>query len=91
MNVGDKMQSGAAVVEVVKVEPDSNGRIVVMVTDGDGAGFYSTANLNELEPLRATWRATHPDYGQVTIELPVDGVQEVRAVWSKTAADLLRG
>ncbi len=70
--------------------PDANGEIPVRVTDDDGDAYYSMVPAGKLEAVRATYRADTP-HGQVTIELPVDGVQEVRAVWSKTAADALRG
>ncbi len=90
MEVGDVLTFGDRKVEVVAVTPDANGEIPVVVTDGD-ARYYSMVPADKLEVVRTTYRADTP-HGQVTIELPVDGVQEVRAVWSKTAADaLIRG
>ncbi len=90
LTVGDVLTFGDRKVEVVAVTPDANGEIPVLITDSTGDPYYSMVPADKLEVVRSTFRADTP-HGQVTIELPVDGVQEVRAVWSKTAADALRG
>ena len=82
MNPGDTHKVGSKSVTVVTVEPDANGEIVVRTADG----FYTTVTPEALEPDRPTYRADTP-YGQVTVELPVDGNPEVRAVWSQAATD----
>ena len=86
MEVGDSQKVGSKSVTVVTVDPDANGEIVVKTEDG----FYTTVNPDALEPDRPTYRADTP-HGQVTIELPVDGHAEVRAVWSQAAVDRTAG
>lgn len=86
MNVGDRRTIRGKPVEIESLELDSNGYIGIFVLE-DGGRYRSNADPNDLDPEHPTWRATHPDLGQVTIDLPVDGQKEQKAVWSQAATD----
>lgn len=85
MDVGETHRMGGKRVEVVTVEPDTNGEIVVAVVDGSNR-FYSMVAPEALEAEDATITAT-TRYGNVVIDLPLDGQREARAVWSQAAVD----
>ena len=82
MEIGDVTRVDGKRATVVAAVPDMNGEIVVQTEDG----YYVPINPDSLEPDRATYRADTP-HGQVTIDLPVDGIAEVRAVWSNAAVE----
>lgn len=71
----------------VRIEggPDPVGNLSVSLLRDDGE-YLSVVPESSLDPERPTYRADTP-HGQVTIDLPVDGNTEQRAVWSKAAAD----
>jgi len=82
MEVGDTRKVGNKTVTVVATEPDANGEIIVRTDDG----YYTMVKPEALDEERPTYRADTP-HGQVTVELPVDGNPEVRAVWSSAAVE----
>lgn len=86
MIVGDKVKVGGREATVVVAEPDANGELVVKLAEG----FYSNVHPDRFDAAPPTWRATNPDLGQVTVDLPVDGNPVQRAVWSQAATDAAR-